>query len=115
RQGRRGERGGDGVAQNAGTPARTGDQGGFGGFGGAGGGRADVTMLWMLDEAGQVTMLPVRTGISDGQTTQIIPLRGALEPGAQIIAGVTVSAEDEGATNPFQSNNQGGRRRFGGF
>ena len=115
RQGQRGEGGqGDGQRGQGGFAGfgNQGGQGGFAGFGGQGGqGRTDVIMLWYLDEEGNLAMARARTGISDGQMTEI---RGRnLEPGMQIIAGVTQSSES-GSTNPFQQNQQGGRRP-GGF
>ncbi len=73
-------------------------------------------LLWYLDEEGNLSMSPVRTGISDGQSTEIIGRR--VEEGMQIIAGVTKSEASSGFTNPFQSQNQqpgrGGPPR-GGF
>ena len=69
-------------------------------------------MLWFLDEEGNLSMAPVRTGISDGQMTEIRSRR--LEPGMQIIAGVT-QASQSSSTNPFQQNQQRGGRRPGGF
>ena len=89
--------------------------GGFGGFGQQGnGGRSDFTMLWFLDEAGNLTAAPVRTGISDGQMTEVLSQR--IQPGMQIIAGVTQAADSEGSNNPFQQQNQQNQRfRPGGF
>ena len=119
RAGRRGQRedgGGDGARQGQGR--RQGGEGGFGrpggqgGFGGFGQGRPDISTLWYLDEEGNLSMAPVRTGISDGQMTEIRSRR--LEPGMQIIAGVT-QASQSSSTNPFQQNQQQGRRRPGGF
>ncbi len=98
--GQRGQRGQGGFA-------------GFGGFGGQGGqGRADVTMLWYLDEEGNLSMAPARTGITDGTMTEILSRR--LEPGMQIIAGVTQASQSRSNNNPFQNQQQGGRRP-GGF
>ncbi len=116
RRGQRGDGGGDGAGQGGGR--RQGGEGGFGrpggqgGFGGFGQGRPDITMLWYLDEEGNLSMAPVRTGISDGQMTEIRSRR--LEPGMQIIAGVT-QASQSSTVNPFQQNQQQGRRRPGGF
>lgn len=73
-------------------------------------------LLWYLDEEGNLSMSPVRTGISDGQSTRIIGRR--VEEGLQIIAGVTKSEVSSGFTNPFQSTNQQSGRRGpprGGF
>ena len=83
-----------------------------GGFSGAGGRRpSNVAMLWYLDDEGNVTAARVRTGITDGQMTEV---RGRnLEPGMQVIAGVTRTGPSAGTTNPFQNNTT--RRRPGGF
>ncbi|WP_456424617.1 efflux RND transporter periplasmic adaptor subunit [Rhodocaloribacter sp.] len=83
-----------------------------GGFSGAGGRRpSNVAMLWYLDDEGNVTAARVRTGITDGQMTEV---RGRnLEPGMQVIAGVTRTGSSAGTANPFQSNTT--RRRPGGF
>ncbi len=75
-----------------------------------------MALLWYLDEEGNLSMSPVRTGISDGQSTQVMGRR--VEEGMQIIAGVTRSEASSGFTNPFQSNNQQSGRRGpprGGF
>jgi len=75
-----------------------------------------MALLWYLDEEGSLSMSPVRTGISDGQSTEIIGRR--VEEGMQIIAGVTRTEDSGGFTNPFQSNNQQSGRRGpprGGF
>ena len=106
---RRGQRSGDGQQGSFGSQGGQRSQGGFGGFGGQG--RSDFTMLWYLDEAGNLSMAPARTGITDGTMTEIRSRR--LEPGMQIIAGVTQAAQSQ-SNNPFQ-NNQQGRRRPGGF
>jgi HlyD family secretion protein len=83
----------------------------------SGGQMADgMALLWYLDEEGNLAMAPVRTGISDGQSTEIIGRQ--VEEGMQVIAGVTKSESSGGSTNPFQSQNQqpgpGGPPR-GGF
>ena len=86
--------------------------GGNGGFPGAGGRRpSNVATLWYLDDEGNVTAARVRTGITDGQMTEV---RGRnLEPGMQVIAGVTQAGASAGTANPFQNNTT--RRRPGGF
>ncbi len=73
--------------------------------------RDDVTLLWSLDEAGVLKAMPVGTGLSDGQSTEIhagIRQDQEIEAGMRIIAGVTRSTESA-AANPFQSTQQGGR------
>ncbi len=82
----------------------------FGGGQGFGGGGDDFVLIWYLEEDGNLMTVPAHTGITDGQMTEIISDR--LEPGMQIIAGVTEMAED-GVANPFQNNQRGFRP--GGF
>ncbi len=61
-----------------------------------------VTLLWHLDADGRPATTPVRTGISDGRSTEIQPLRGAIEPGLQVIAGISSSSSSGSSANPFQ-------------
>ncbi len=70
---------------------------------------SDVTLLWYLDAEARPAATPVRTGISDGQSTEIEPVRGAIEPGLRVIAGVSTSGTSESSRNPFQSSQQSGR------
>jgi HlyD family secretion protein len=72
---------------------------------------SNAARLWYVDEAGQLAVLPVKTGISDGRLTEI---RGeGIKPGMQVIAGITSSNVPEGVANPFENNNdrRGGRGR----
>ena len=76
-----------------------------------------TAMLWYLDKSGKVAVARVRTGLSDGQRTEV---RGAsLTSGMQIIVGVAdgsaatqASGSASSNANPFQP--QGGRRGPGG-
>jgi hypothetical protein len=79
-----------------------------------GGTSGGFAMLWYLDEAGKVAVMPVRTGISDGTTTQI---QGPdVKEGMQVIAGLTQTDDAAGAVNPFQAGGQNrGGFRPGGF
>ncbi len=63
---------------------------------------ADMARLWYLDENGELAMMRVRTGVSDGQATEITG--PALEDGLQVLAGVSrVSvSEARDSANPFQ-------------
>jgi HlyD family secretion protein len=73
-----------------------------------------VSTLWTLDAAGNPAPVRVRTGLSDGQRTQVTPLRdGALDAGAQIIVGAAEggSAASAKTTNPFQQQQQQGGGR----
>jgi multidrug efflux pump subunit AcrA (membrane-fusion protein) len=73
-----------------------------------------MTMLWYVDETGNLAVARVRTGITDGQSTEITGRN--IEPGMQIIAGVTQGTVPTTSTNPFQNQQQGGQRRPpGGF
>lgn len=75
---------------------------------------SDATMIWYLDAAGNLALMPVRTGITDGQSTEV--LGRDLEPGMQIIAGVTQGSSQSNTSNPFQTNQQSsGPPRPGGF
>lgn len=106
--GQTGDQGGFGTGQGGLGQSEGGQRGGFGG----GQGRAGVTMLWYLDETGNLSVARVRTGITDGQSTEI--MGRTIEPGMQVIAGVTQTAPTE-SNNPFQSQQDGGGRRRGGF
>ena len=62
--------------------------GGVGGLGGRGGPR-NMATLWYKDEEGALQLLPIRTGVSDGITTEIIPVRDEeLPEGLEIISQV---------------------------
>jgi len=91
-----------------------------GGFAGTGGERgngerrppADFALLWTLGEDGTPTALRVRTGITDGQSTEI---RGDdVREGMQVITGITQDGGTSSA-NPFQGEPRGGPPRPGGF
>jgi HlyD family secretion protein len=68
---------------------------------------ANAAMLWYVDQ-GKLEMARARTGISDGQRTQVES--NELRAGMQIIVGVTQSAQAE-SSNPFQAPMQAGPRR----
>jgi HlyD family secretion protein len=60
---------------------------------------SDRAFLYYFDEKGELSALPVHTGISDDQMTEI---KGRnLQVGMKVIAGVT-SAEQTISSNPFQ-------------
>jgi HlyD family secretion protein len=99
-----GTNGGRGFGGGAGTDGFAG-----GGFARAGeGGSSRFAQLWYLDENGQPAMMRVRTGITDGQNTEISGRD--LKAGLQVIAAVT-SEKSSGPSNPFQQQQQGGFRR----
>lgn len=70
----------------------------------------DRKMLWSLDPAGELTAIPVRTGISDGTYTAI--LGGDLTIDLEVIAGASSSSAVASAasSSPFQSQQSGNRR-----
>jgi HlyD family secretion protein len=84
--------------------------------GAAGARPANVATLWYIDAAGKLSTMRVRTGLSDGQRTEV---RGeGLAEDMRIIVGVTQTDGDNDngeAASPFQSQTQGGPRRPGGF
>jgi HlyD family secretion protein len=76
---------------------------------------ANIATLWYIDPAGNLATTRVRTGLTDGQRTEV---RGeGLTEDMRIIVGITqASNADGGATSPFQTQPQGGGpRRPGGF
>ena len=90
--------------------------GGFPGGAGSGGRSSNSAMLWYVDENNELQIARVRTGITDGSSTEITG-RG-LSDGMKIIAGVTEVVADGGFQNPFSSNDNAGGNRFsrgGGF
>lgn len=71
---------------------------------------ANRGMLWTLDEAGELDLVPVRTGISDGTNTVV--MGRSLEAGIQVIAGVSSSASStSNSSSPFQQQSSQGERR----
>jgi len=69
----------------------------------------DRGMLWTTDETGQIAMIPVRTGISDGTNTVVTGDK--LDGGQQVIAGVSSSSVAASSGNsPFQQQQSAGGR-----
>lgn len=91
---------------------------GAGAFGGGafGGRNSNAAMLWYVDENNELQIARVRTGITNGSSTEIEGR--SLSDGLKIIAGVTEVVSEGGFKNPFSSNNDSGGSRFsrgGGF
>jgi HlyD family secretion protein len=63
----------------------------------------DFALLWYLDKDGKLAVAPVRTGITDGQYTQVTGR--SLQEGMEIIAGITQAAAT-GSVNPFQGQQE---------
>lgn len=116
RQAQNGGAAGAGAARQGGGDLR-GGAGGPAGAAGAvrrpgGGDAANFAMLWTVDQAGKLAVIPARTGISDGTTTEV---QGpGLKEGMQVIAGLNQVGDGAGTTNPFQGGGPGGFRP-GGF
>jgi len=111
----RASRGGDGDSGAAPTEGGRARWSGAGGNGNGNGraGSADRAMLWWRDDAGQVRVTPVKTGITDGQSTVI---EGPdVQEGMQVIAAVLGAGSASGGTNPFDSGRSGGGRPRPGF
>lgn len=62
---------------------------------------ADRGLLWTVDADGKLDVVPVRTGISNGQVTEITG-GPRLTEGLQVIAAVTTAAAT-GVANPFEN------------
>ena len=106
------------------TGAASGGRGGFGGgqrWSGAAGGqspsgaRPSMGLLWYVDKSGKPAVARVRTGLTDGQNTEIIPRDSSVvTAGLQVITGTNAVAGSAGASsNPLAP--QGPRRGPGGF
>ena len=59
--------------------------------------------IWLLDEAGRLDTMMVRTGLTDGQRTVVFGAQ--LEEGMEVIAAVT-SDEEPTSSSPFRSGQQ---------
>jgi HlyD family secretion protein len=85
-----------------------------------GGARANGGLLWYLDKTGKLAVARVKTGLSDGQTTEVIPRDSTLvQPGLQVIVGTTgtstSSTSASSSANPLQPQAGRGGRGPGGF
>jgi len=92
--------GGSQAAQRSGT-------GGAGSGATASQGAAEPVQLWYLDAAGRPALTFVRTGLTDGQTTEITGPE--VREGMRVIAGLATNGAAQAATtttNPFQSTRQ---------
>ncbi|MSR81799.1 MAG: efflux RND transporter periplasmic adaptor subunit [Candidatus Latescibacteria bacterium] len=116
REGNRGEGGGGEQGGN-----NRGGGGGGGGFrGGEGGNRSrDSSRLWCLDENGKLKVIRVRTGLTDGQMTEIKTKE--LTAGQEVISGLLTTDAPKAATGLFPGTapaappgGGGGGRRGGG-
>lgn len=97
---------------NGGSTAATGRASGTAGAlrtraAGATGTRASVATIWYSDKSGKLASARVRTGITDGQRTEV---QGTgITEGMQVIIGTSSAAQSSAAasgTSPFQSQQQ---------
>jgi hypothetical protein len=78
--------------------------------------RANVVTLWYVDASGKPQSVRARTGLTDGQFTEVTG--PALREGMQVIAGLNsgaTAAAPAAAVNPFQGQQGQGQRRPGGM
>jgi HlyD family secretion protein len=76
----------------------------------SGGARSTAGMLWYLDKTGKLAVARVKTGLSDGQTTEITPRDSTsttIQPGLQVIVGAnatgtTATTSSASTGNPLQ-------------
>ena len=76
-------------------------------------------VLWYLDKTGKLAVARVKTGLTDGQTTEITPRDSTtVQAGVQVIIGsnatTTTSTSSASSANPLQPQS-GARRGPGGF
>jgi HlyD family secretion protein len=89
-----------GMPQGAGGPSAMG-AGGFPGFNrnGNGNGRPkDIALVWYLDGSGQLKAARVRTGITDGQQTEV--RSDELKEGMEVIKTVNLTPEEQAGGGP---------------
>src|SRR5205085_944557 len=81
----------------------------------SGGARTNAGMLWYVDKTGKPAVARVKTGLTDGQTTEINPRDSTtVQAGMQVIIGTTTataSTTSASSANPLQP--QSGQRRGG--
>ena len=76
----------------------------------SGGSRPGAAQLWYVDASGKAAVMRVRTGLSDGQNTQV--MGQDVKEGMQVIIGTAVASATSATTSPFQQQQ---RRGPGGF
>ncbi len=95
---RPGAGGTSGQPQAAGQPSQ--GAGGFPGFSHNGNGNRpkDIALIWYLDESGSLKAARVKTGITDGQQTEI--KTDELKEGMEVIKSIKLTAEEQAAGGP---------------
>lgn len=83
------------------------------GAGGFGGGRPNLAALWYLED-GELKFMPVRKGVSDGVSTEAIPLRDAvIEEGMAFVSKVNNGSAQSATAPTGRSGPPSGLRRLG--
>jgi len=124
RPGAAGAGGSTGAARRtAGAQGGQGGQGGFGGgFGGQGGAGGQGARprtrtggpgtLWTVDAKGKLEPIRVRTGLSDGQRTQISSQNADVKEGMQVIVGSSLASQGTSGPSTSPLTPQRGGRGF---
>ena len=109
-------RGGSNAQRSGGYGAGTGAGATRGAGAANGGARSNAGVLWYVDKTGKLAVARVKTGLTDGQTTEITPRDStAVTAGLQVIVGAnSTTATATSSANPLQPQG-GGRRGPGGF
>lgn len=81
-------------------------QGGGGMFGGGGNRPKNMSVLYFLDDKGKLKMARVKTGITDGQMTEIKSDNENVKEGMEVISGWIVQPEAPKSSNPLQPSGQ---------
>lgn len=71
-------------------------------------GGKDRALLWTLGEEGNATSVFARTGLTDGQYTEVTGPN--VHEGMPVIAAIATSSASTGISNPFQSGGDSRRR-----
>lgn len=80
----------------------------------SGGARMGSGQLWYVDSAGKPAVMRVRTGLSDGQNTEVVGPN--VREGLQVIIGTGVTSSTQStSTSPFQQQRRPGPGGPGGF
>ncbi|HUQ81655.1 MAG TPA: efflux RND transporter periplasmic adaptor subunit, partial [Gemmatimonadaceae bacterium] len=83
----------------------------------ASGGRGSMAQLWYVDASGKPAVMRVRTGLSDGQNTEVTGQN--LKEGMQVIVGTSATTATAPpaatTTSPFQQQRRPGPGGPGGF
>jgi len=92
---------GEGHAASSGPPGSRPSRPNSGGAPGQSAQKADRTAVWILNQQGELEPVPVKTGISDGSSVEIVA--GDLKEGDVVIIGTGNSNSPQGnqQVNPF--------------